>query len=157
MEWLTDYAGGRSADVRTRAAVAAGRLALRDYRFIRDNLLMKWVDKNDAEYRTAIGMALGFLVHEPTWITEVQDLLWKWSGSTKEAERWAAARAYIFVGASCHPVSDVTHHAQIVGNEQVSQPELGLQVLQQIDDLRSDRHVQRRDRLVRYYELGVDR
>ncbi len=47
-----------------------------------------------------------------------------------------------------HPVGDVAHHREVVGHEQVGQPELGLELLQQVDDLGLDRDVQRRDRLV---------
>lgn len=105
--WLTGYAGGRSADARTRAAVAAGILAVKDYRFVRENLLELWVQGDDAKYRTAIGMALGFLVREEAWGGEVQSLLRRWSESSEQAERWAALRAYIYVGAYCRPVSEV--------------------------------------------------
>jgi hypothetical protein len=106
--WLTSYAGGRSADVRTRAAVAAGILAVKDYRFVRENLLDLWVERDDAKFRTAIGMALGTLVlREETWATEVQRLLREWSESSEQSERWAALRAYIYVGAYCQPVSEV--------------------------------------------------
>ncbi len=55
------------------------------------------------------------------------------------------------------PVGDVAHHRQVVADEQVGQAELLLQVLQQVHDLRLDRHVQRRDRLVADDELGVQR
>jgi len=108
IEWLTKCAGGRWADVRTRAAVAAGRLATKDYRFVRDHLLSRWVKKNDAKYRMAIGMALGVIVREETWgAAEVQSLLWKWSKSTEMEERWAAMRAYVYVGTFCRPISEV--------------------------------------------------
>lgn len=105
--WLTSYAGGRPADVRTRAAVAAGILAVKDYRFVRENLLDLWVERDDAKYRTAIGMALGILAREDNWATEVQRLLREWSESSEQSERWAALRAYIYVGAYCQPVSEV--------------------------------------------------
>jgi hypothetical protein len=105
--WLTSYAGGRSADARTRAAVAAGILAVKDYRFVRENLLELWVQGDDAKYRTAIGMALGILVREEPWGAEVQSLLRRWSESPEQAKRWAAMRAYIYVGAYCRPVSEV--------------------------------------------------
>ena len=105
--WLTSYASSRPADVRTRAAVAAGILAVKDYRFVRENLLDLWVKGDDAKYRTAIGMALGVLVREEAWAAEVQSLLRKWSQSPDHAERWAALRAYIYVGAYCQPVSEV--------------------------------------------------
>src|SRR5436305_5803621 len=35
-----------------------------------------------------------------------------------------------------HSIRNVFHHAEIMGDEQVSQAELGLQILQQVDDLR---------------------
>ena len=53
------------------------------------------------------------------------------------------------------PVGDVLHDAEVVRDEQVGQAELGLQVLQQVDDLRLDRDVERADRLVADDELGV--
>ena len=40
------------------------------------------------------------------------------------------------------------HHAQVVRDEQVGQPEVGLQIEQQVQDLRLHRDVERRDRLV---------
>ena len=43
---------------------------------------------------------------------------------------------------------DVLHHREIVRDEQVGQAELVLQVHHEIEDLRLDRHVQRRHRLV---------
>ena len=48
------------------------------------------------------------------------------------------------------------HHAEIVGDEQIGEAELLLQVLQQVDDLRLDRDVERRDRLVADQQLGLD-
>ncbi|MBC8028511.1 MAG: hypothetical protein H7Z16_00200 [Pyrinomonadaceae bacterium] len=105
--WLTTCVATRPADVRSRAAVAAGILAIKDYRFVRENLLDLWVEGDDAKYRTAIGMALGVLVREEAWAAEVQSLLRTWSQSPEQAERWAALRAYIYVGAYCQPVSEV--------------------------------------------------
>jgi hypothetical protein len=107
IEWLTNHASGRPVDVRTRAAVAAGRLAVKDYRFVRDKLLNNWVRKNDPQFRTAIGMALGVLVREENMRAEVQGLLREWSESTEGDKRWAAMRAYIYVGAYCQPPGEV--------------------------------------------------
>ena len=56
-----------------------------------------------------------------------------------------------------HAVADVLDHAQVVGHEQVGQPELLLQILEQVQDLGLDRDVQRRDRLVADHELRVRR
>ena len=55
-----------------------------------------------------------------------------------------------------HPVADVPHQRQVVRDEQVRQPEPLLQVLQQIDDLRLHRDVQRRHRLVADQQLRLD-
>ena len=52
---------------------------------------------------------------------------------------------------------DVLHHGEVVGDEQVGEAELALQVLQQVEDLRLDRHVERRDRLVADDELRLER
>ena len=49
------------------------------------------------------------------------------------------------------------HDAQVVRDEQVGQPELGLQIQQQIQDLRLHRDVQRRDRLVGDHQARVER
>ena len=40
-------------------------------------------------------------------------------------------------------VADVFHHRQIMGNEQIGEVELVLQVFEQVNDLRLDRHIQR--------------
>ena len=42
-----------------------------------------------------------------------------------------------------HPVADVGNHAQVVGDEQVGQPHLFLQILEQVQDLRLHGHIQR--------------
>ena len=46
------------------------------------------------------------------------------------------------------PVADVLDDAHVVGDEQVGQAELALELLEQVEHLRLDRHVERRDRLV---------
>lgn len=121
IEWLTSHAGGRSADVRTRAAVAVGRLAVKDYRFVRDKLLDEWVRKNDPQFRTAIGMALGVLVREENLTAEVQSLLREWSQSIEGDKRWAAMRAYIYVGAYCRPPGEaIARWREIAASEPVA-------------------------------------
>ena len=45
-------------------------------------------------------------------------------------------------------VGDVLHHAEVVRDEQEGQAKLALQILQQVDDLRLHRNVERGDRLV---------
>ena len=49
------------------------------------------------------------------------------------------------------------HHGQVVGDEQIRQVQLVLQVHQQVNDLRLDRHVERRHRLVADDELWIER
>ena len=107
VEWLSKYVAGRAAHVRTRAAVAAGRLAVNDYRFVREHILDRWVSANDAEHRMAVGMALGVIARERHLAEETQRLLRQWSASDRIEERWAAVRAYIYVGPYCQPVSEV--------------------------------------------------
>lgn len=121
IEWLTNHAARRSADVRTRAAVAVGRLAVKDYRFVRDKLLNNWVQRNDSKFRTAIGMALGVIIREEHLVAEVQGLLREWAESEEEDKRWAAMRAYIYVGAYCHPPGEViARWREIAASEPIS-------------------------------------
>ncbi len=47
-----------------------------------------------------------------------------------------------------HAVADVLHHAHVVGDEQVGQAQVALQLLQEVEDLCLDRDVQRAHRLV---------
>ena len=54
-------------------------------------------------------------------------------------------------------VGDVAHHRQVVGDEDVGELELLLELLQQVDDLRLHRDVERRHRLVADDDLGVER
>ena len=54
-----------------------------------------------------------------------------------------------------HPVAQVPHHGQVVGNEHVGQAEFVLQVPQKIEHLGLDGHIQSRDRLVADHQLGV--
>jgi len=53
--------------------------------------------------------------------------------------------------------ADVLDYRQIVRDEQISEAEFLLQVLEQIDDLRLDRHVERRDGFVAHDQLRLDR
>src|SRR5215216_6396416 len=56
-----------------------------------------------------------------------------------------------------HTVGDVTHDGEIVRYEQVGEPPLLLQILHEVDDLRLDRDIERRYRLVRHDEAGTER
>ncbi len=53
-------------------------------------------------------------------------------------------------------VADVLHHGEVVGDEQIGEAEALLQILQQVDDLRLDRDVERRHRLVADDQVGID-
>ena len=55
------------------------------------------------------------------------------------------------------PVGDVAHDAQVVCDEHVAQPQIVLQLVEQVDHLRLDRDVQRRHRLVEQDQLRVHR
>ncbi len=39
-------------------------------------------------------------------------------------------------------ITDVFHHTQVMGDKEIGQPHLLLQVLQQVDGLRGDGHIQ---------------
>ena len=53
------------------------------------------------------------------------------------------------------PVGDVADDAEVVGDEEVGEAELLLQVLEQVEDLGLDRDVERRDGLVGDDQLRV--
>jgi hypothetical protein len=133
IEWLTRYAVGQAAEVRTRAVVAVGVLAIQDYRFVRDTLLERWVEASGednrmaGEYRMAIGMALGVLVREKNLVSEIQNLIRTWSESKDRSERWAAARAYIYVGIHCRPISEVIDRWRKIAAFEY--PAIGVEVL----------------------------
>ena len=54
-------------------------------------------------------------------------------------------------------VGDVPHEREIVRDEEVRQPEVPLQRLEQVDDLRPDRNVERGHRLVEHHHLRIER
>ena len=53
--------------------------------------------------------------------------------------------------------AEMQHGSEVVSNEEVTQAELLLQVLQQIHDLGADGDVQRRDRLIEHNQTWVQR
>ena len=55
------------------------------------------------------------------------------------------------------PVADMFHHAQVMGNKQVADSLPLLDILEKIDHLRLDRHIQRRDRLVADDKIRLQR
>ena len=56
---------------------------------------------------------------------------------------------------NAHGIGDMLHHGQVVGDEEIGKLILLLQLLEKVYDLRLDRHVQRRYRLVADHELRV--
>src|SRR4051812_11325242 len=54
-------------------------------------------------------------------------------------------------------VGDVAHEREVVSDEKVGQAEVALQRLEQVHDLRADRHVERGHRLVEHDHLRVER
>ena len=55
------------------------------------------------------------------------------------------------------PLGDLPHDGEVVGDEEVGQPAVALQVGQQVEHLRLHRDVERRDRLVADDEARLDR
>src|SRR6266480_161027 len=56
-----------------------------------------------------------------------------------------------------HLIRDVLHDREIVSDEQVGEPAALLQVGEQVQHLRLDRHVERAHRLVEHEEVWLDR
>ena len=54
------------------------------------------------------------------------------------------------------PITDVADDREVVGDEQVREPELVLKVLQEVQDLRLDGDVERAHGLVEHHELGFE-
>jgi len=54
-----------------------------------------------------------------------------------------------------HAVADAFHNGHVVRNEKIRERELRLQIEHEIDDLRADRYVERRDGFVRDDDLGL--
>ena len=52
-------------------------------------------------------------------------------------------------------IADVLNNRKVMRDEQIGQIEFFLQILQQIDDLRLNGDIQRRDRLVSHDQLGI--
>jgi hypothetical protein len=55
-----------------------------------------------------------------------------------------------------HPIAEVLHHGEVVGHEQHGEVQPALEVAQQVEDLRLDRDVEGRDRLVGDEQAGLD-
>ena len=56
-----------------------------------------------------------------------------------------------------HSFAHMPDHRQIMGNEQIGQPQIIFQLDQQVDDLGLNRDIQRRDRFVQHQQLGAER
>ena len=56
-----------------------------------------------------------------------------------------------------HVVGDLTHHGEIVRDEQVGEPLLGLQVVEQMQHLILHEHIQGGDGLIADNDVGVER
>jgi hypothetical protein len=52
-------------------------------------------------------------------------------------------------------ITDVSHHRQIVGYEEIGESEAGLELVEQVEDLRLDRYIERGYGLVGDNETGV--
>jgi len=155
IEWLTSYAVEESADVRTRVAVAVGILAIQDYRFVKHKLLDRWVEasgedtRKAGQYRMAIGMALGVLVREENLAGEVQNLVRSWSHSRDRSERWAAVRAYIYVGSHVRPISEVIESWREIAAFEY--PAVGVEVLGERFIRLNPLHISLMDAMMRFF------
>jgi hypothetical protein len=119
-EWLTDLAAGQTADIRIRVAVGVGAIAINNFASIRDAILNRWAqgEEHSAEYRAAVGRALGVAIQDENRTGEVAALLRLWSASDNYFLRWAAARAYLYVGLSLAPGDAVRQWRTIASSEE---------------------------------------
>lgn len=108
IEWLTGLVVSPDINKRLGAAIAAGLLMLTNFDSIRRRLLLNWAgaESERSFHRAAIGRSLGVVAEEGSRLTEVRNLLNNWSVSSEKPLRWAAARAYIYVGGLC-PIDEV--------------------------------------------------
>ena len=56
-----------------------------------------------------------------------------------------------------NPVTDIAHHAQIVGDENGRKPETSLEVVDQVKYLCLNAHVEGRHRFVEHYKIRIER
>ena len=54
-----------------------------------------------------------------------------------------------------YSVADMLHNAKIMADEQIGEAELFLQITQQVKNLRTNRHIKRRNRFITDYEIRV--
>jgi len=54
-----------------------------------------------------------------------------------------------------HAITDVLYDTEIMGNKKIGQMKFFLQILKKVDDLRLNRHIQRRYGLVTDNKLGI--
>lgn len=108
IEWLSGLVVSPDFNKRLGAAIATGLLMLTNFDSIWRRVLLNWADaeSNRSFHRAAIGRSLGVVAEEGTRLTEVRNLLNAWSQSSEQPLRWAAARAYIYVGGLC-PIDEV--------------------------------------------------
>ena len=115
MQWLSNLVTDSKLNNRIRASVATGLLMLTNFDSIQRNLFSNWAraEKDRRAYRAAIGQALGVVAEEGTRLDGVRKLLKSWAASPHQALRWAAARAYIYVGGRC-PVDEMIAQWRII-------------------------------------------
>jgi len=116
IDWLSDLVVSRNSIKRIRGSIAAGLLMLNNFDSVQRSLLNRWVHGEDQrDYRKAIGRALGVVAEEGGLLTNVRQLLKSWALSSEQVFRWAAARAYIFVGIRC-PIDEVITQWKIIAD-----------------------------------------
>lgn len=115
MQWLSNLVIDSNLNNRIRASVATGLLMLTNFDSIQRNLFSNWAraEKDGRAYRAAIGQALGVVAEEGTRLDGVRKLLKSWAASPHQSLRWAAARAYIYVGGRC-PVDEMIAQWRII-------------------------------------------
>jgi hypothetical protein len=94
LQWLRALGGREDLDLRTGAAAAVGKLCTFDFRYLHDELLVRWARSPRSEERLAAAWALGVPAVTPGFSPLALQLLRRWGRSSDTALQWTAAAAW---------------------------------------------------------------
>jgi hypothetical protein len=153
--WLSDLVVSRNPHNRLRGSIAVGFLLLNNFETIQRSVLLRWARADDARgYRQAIGRALSVVAEEGSRLAEVRELLEFWASSSEQELRWAAARAYIYVGLRCSVKDVIKQWRMIVEAEEFGSATINFGSIQWV--LINPLHVSLLDAMERFFLNAVD-
>lgn len=153
--WLSDLVVSRNPHNRIRGSIAVGFLMLNNFETIQRSVLLRWARAEDARgYRQAIGRALSVAAEEGSRLADVRELLEFWASSSEQELRWAAARAYIYVGLRCSVKDVIRQWRMIAEAEDFSSATIDFGSIQWV--LINPLHVSLLDAMERFFLNAVD-